>query len=208
MRSKVHAQTWLDSIYNVKEKWVECYMRKKNVFTLGMRSTQLSEALNRQLKDYLHVNLNVLRFFEHFELAIQAKRDKEISSEYNLRDKLPKIKMKTPMLVQASRLYTPSLFEAFQIVYERSLSATAYLADDKFSYVVSIRSFDDPNVIEEEHMVVERSGHLSCSCQLFERSRLPCSHIIKILESMDVKQLPDHCVLKRWTREVVIYRSR
>jgi zinc finger SWIM domain-containing protein 3 len=27
MRTKVHKQTWLDNIYKVKEKWVECYMR-------------------------------------------------------------------------------------------------------------------------------------------------------------------------------------
>jgi zinc finger SWIM domain-containing protein 3 len=27
MRTKVHKQTWLDSIYKVKEKWVECYER-------------------------------------------------------------------------------------------------------------------------------------------------------------------------------------
>jgi len=39
MRSKVHKQTWLDSIYKVKEKWAECYMR--DVFSLGVRSTQL-----------------------------------------------------------------------------------------------------------------------------------------------------------------------
>jgi hypothetical protein len=157
----------VDSIYNVKEKWAECYMR--NVFTLGMRNTQLSETLNRQLKDYLHANFNVLRFFEYFESVVQAKRHKEISSEYDSRDKSPKIKMKTPMLMQASRLYTQPLFEAFQIVYKRSLSTTAYLSDDNLSYVVYIRSFDDPNVIEDEHMVAERSGKLSCSCQLFER---------------------------------------
>ena len=42
MRTKVSKQTWLDSIYKVIEKWVECYM--KGVFTLGMRSTQLSES--------------------------------------------------------------------------------------------------------------------------------------------------------------------
>jgi hypothetical protein len=42
MRSKVRTQNWLYSIYNVKDKWAECYMR--SVFTLGMRSTQLSEA--------------------------------------------------------------------------------------------------------------------------------------------------------------------
>lgn len=47
-RTKVSKQTWLDSIYKVREKWAECYM--KGVFTLGMRSTQLSESLNSDLK--------------------------------------------------------------------------------------------------------------------------------------------------------------
>ena len=42
MRTKVSKQTWLDSIYKVREKWAECYM--KGVFTLGMRNTQLSES--------------------------------------------------------------------------------------------------------------------------------------------------------------------
>ena len=45
MRTKVHKQTWLDSIYKVKEKWAECYMR--DVFSLGVRSTQLSESFNK-----------------------------------------------------------------------------------------------------------------------------------------------------------------
>jgi zinc finger SWIM domain-containing protein 3 len=48
MRSKAKKQTWLDSIYKVRQKWVECYM--KDVFTLGMRSTQLSESLNSDIK--------------------------------------------------------------------------------------------------------------------------------------------------------------
>ena len=41
MRKKVSSQTWLDSIYKLKEKWAACYM--KDVFTLGMRSTQKSK---------------------------------------------------------------------------------------------------------------------------------------------------------------------
>jgi zinc finger SWIM domain-containing protein 3 len=51
MRLKVHKQTWHDSIYKVKEKWAECYMR--DVFSLGVRSTQLSESFNNSLKDHL-----------------------------------------------------------------------------------------------------------------------------------------------------------
>jgi zinc finger SWIM domain-containing protein 3 len=50
MRGKVQKQTWFDSIYKVKEKWAECYMR--DAFTLGMRSTQLCESLNNDLKHY------------------------------------------------------------------------------------------------------------------------------------------------------------
>ena len=42
IRTKVSKQTWLDSIYKVREKWTECYM--KGVFTLGMRNTQVSES--------------------------------------------------------------------------------------------------------------------------------------------------------------------
>jgi hypothetical protein len=31
---------------------------------------------------------------------------------------MPRIKMRTPMLIQASKLYTPVIFEAFQGEYE------------------------------------------------------------------------------------------
>jgi zinc finger SWIM domain-containing protein 3 len=47
-RIKASKQSWLDSIYKIKEKWAECYMT--NVYILGMRSTQLSESLNSDLK--------------------------------------------------------------------------------------------------------------------------------------------------------------
>jgi zinc finger SWIM domain-containing protein 3 len=49
MRNKVDEKktSWLDNIYKFKEKWDECHMR--DVFTLGMRSTQLSESFNSDL---------------------------------------------------------------------------------------------------------------------------------------------------------------
>lgn len=55
MQSKVKQGSWLDGIYTLKHKWAYCFM--KNVYTLGMRSTQLSESLNKDLKEYLKRNL-------------------------------------------------------------------------------------------------------------------------------------------------------
>jgi len=100
MRSKVHKQTWLDSIYKVKEKWAECYMR--DVFSLGVRSTQLSESFNNVLKNHLKSDFDIIRFLKHFERSVQEKRDKELESEFEARKNLPRRLMCTPMLVQAS----------------------------------------------------------------------------------------------------------
>jgi hypothetical protein len=121
LRKMVRKQTWLDSIYKLKEKWAKCYM--KDVFTLGMRSTQLSESLNNDLKIHFKCDFDIIRFYKHFERVVQGKRNNELNSEFDARKKLPKILMRRPppILVQASKLYTPIIFEAFQGEYERSL---------------------------------------------------------------------------------------
>ena len=41
----------------------------------------------------------------------------------------------------------------------------------------------------------------SCSCGMFNRIGILCAHGLKVLDLMNVKILPTHYVLKRWTRE-------
>jgi zinc finger SWIM domain-containing protein 3 len=79
--------SWLDGIYKLKKKWARCHM--KNAFTLGVRSTQLSESLNGDLKAYLKSDLGIVEFFQHFERVVEQKRHKELEAEYNARQKLP-----------------------------------------------------------------------------------------------------------------------
>ena len=96
---------WLPSIFTLKEKWAKAYIKK--VFSAGMRSTQLSESLNADLKNYLKVDLDIIQLFTHFERVLDDKRYKEWEAEYNCQHKLPRLKMKKAgMLVQASKLYT------------------------------------------------------------------------------------------------------
>ena len=58
VKYNVEGNTWLNSIYQKKEKWAACYM--KNAFTLGMRSTQLSESINSDIKNFTRPNLNII----------------------------------------------------------------------------------------------------------------------------------------------------
>jgi zinc finger SWIM domain-containing protein 3 len=108
MRLKVHKQTFLDSTYTVKEKWAECYMR--DVFSLGVRSTQLSESFNNSLKNHLKSDFHIVRFLKHFEKTVAVKITRELQSEFESRNNIPRIKMHTPMLVLASKEYTPIIF--------------------------------------------------------------------------------------------------
>ena len=52
----------------------------KNEFTLRVQNTQLSESLNKDLKDYLKFDLNVAEFFAHFDRVIEQKREKKVTS--------------------------------------------------------------------------------------------------------------------------------
>ena len=112
MRLKVSKSTWLDSIYILKHKWAECYML--DVFSIGMRSTQLSESMNNALKGHLKSDLDIIRFLKRVEHVVQDKREKEVQSEFESRKKQPRIEMMAPMLLQASMIYTPAIFEVFQ----------------------------------------------------------------------------------------------
>jgi hypothetical protein len=65
--------SWLHMIFQLKEKWAWTYVRK--TFTAGMRSTQLSESFNADLKNYLKSDLNLVQFFTHFKMVVNGKRE-------------------------------------------------------------------------------------------------------------------------------------
>jgi zinc finger SWIM domain-containing protein 3 len=76
----VQKNDWLQRMYNIKEKWASCYMKK--TLTLGMRSTQLSESVNADIKNFMSKDLDLIKFFERFEDVVEEKRYKELKCEF------------------------------------------------------------------------------------------------------------------------------
>jgi zinc finger SWIM domain-containing protein 3 len=139
----------------------------------------------------------------HFERTVEVKRTQELQSEFEARKNLPRIKMHTPMLVQASKEYTPIIFEAFQGEYERSMAACTRVLDEDNKYAVSIANLHGDLKFEEERIVIgdPLTKIASCSCGMFNRTGILCGHGLKVLDLMNIKTLPTHYILKRWTRE-------
>ncbi|CAL5209436.1 unnamed protein product [Lathyrus oleraceus] len=79
----VKENTWLKIVYTIKEKWASCYMKK--VFILGMRSTQLSESVNADIKGFMNVNFDIIKFLKRFKDFVEEKRYNELKCEYEVR---------------------------------------------------------------------------------------------------------------------------
>ena len=111
--------------------------------------------------------------------------------------------MCTPILVQASQVYTPIFFEAFQSEYERSMTACARVLDGDNKYAIAIGRLHGDLHFEEERIVIGDPFNqtVSCSCGMFNRTGILCTHGLKVVDLMNIKILPTHYILKRWTRE-------
>ncbi|XP_028801889.1 protein FAR1-RELATED SEQUENCE 5-like [Neltuma alba] len=109
----VHENKWLNSTYNIKEKWAKCYM--KDAFTLGMRSTQVSESVNADVKRCTKLKLDINQFFTRFDKVIKKKRYRELELEYESRQKIPRMVNQSALILrQLVRSYTPAAFDMFQ----------------------------------------------------------------------------------------------
>lgn len=104
----------------MKEKWAWAYVRK--TFTAGMRSTQLSESFNSNLKNNLKSDLNLVQFFTHFKRVVNGKRNNESEADYESRHKLHRLKTKkVQMFAQTGTIISPKIFDEFQEEYEEYL---------------------------------------------------------------------------------------
>ncbi|XP_030924831.1 protein FAR1-RELATED SEQUENCE 5-like [Quercus lobata] len=194
----VRENKWLIDLFKLKEKWAQAYV--KRTFIAGMKTTQLSESFNVDLKDCLRTDINIVEFFTHFETVVNQKRDKELEAEYNSIHKFPRLKLKSsPMLNQVAIVYTPKLFDLFQTEVEEvmALSILQCNVSQTHSYVIGVFNHNG----KYEVMWNPLDETLSCSCRKFKSFGILCRHGLKFLDVLDIKLIPNRYIMKRWKRD-------
>ncbi|PUZ75417.1 hypothetical protein GQ55_1G166700 [Panicum hallii var. hallii] len=70
------------------------------------------------------------------------------------------------------------------------------------TYVVAIMRANG-DLSSEQELIVDGNSleQRACNCEQFTRTGVLCAHALKVLDLMNIKLLPDHYILKRWTRE-------
>ncbi|KAM3708145.1 hypothetical protein ACJW31_02G075300 [Castanea mollissima] len=184
----VRENKWLIDLFKLKEKWAQAYV--KRTFIARMKTTQLSENFNADLKDCLRIDFNIVEFFTHFKRVANQKWDKELEAEYNSRHKFLRLKLKSsPMLNQVATMYTLTLFDLFrtEVEEEMTLSILERNVSQTHSYVVGVfNQYGKYEVMWNPK---------------FESFGILCRHGLIVLDVLDIKLIPNRYIMKRWRRD-------
>ncbi|KAL4181504.1 hypothetical protein AMTRI_Chr12g271480 [Amborella trichopoda] len=108
---------------------------------------------------------------------------------FKLSDNVLKEVMKTTccMEKQMAEIYTPTIF-----------------SNQKEDEVVCTFSLKEYGVCHRAHMVAFRNTEekATYSCHLYERMGIPCSHMLRVFFLKNIFELPQHYIMKRWTKNV------
>ena len=109
-------------------------------------------------------------------MVVGQKQDKELESEYNAREKLPPLCLKnSPLLKQASQVYTSTIFKVFQNEYD--YASVAIITDWNCSQPVHelcfLRKLENIKycvvlLVGQSHAVVGSLKHLGFCVSCFE----------------------------------------
>lgn len=189
---------WLQSLYIDRKLWVPTYVR--DTFFAGMYATQRSTSVYSLFDGYVNARTTLQDFAEQYEKALDDRYEKEARAEFETFYTKPVLKTPLPMEKQAAEIYTRKFFTIFQEeVFESLALAVKFNGEDAGSGTYEVARFD------EEHKcyfvcfnIAEQIA--SCSCKMFEFEGVLCRHVLAVFKAKNVFMLPQHYILKRWTR--------
>lgn len=198
-RYDLRRNEWLQAVYNARVQWAPVYFR--GTFFAAISSNQ---GVSSFLDGYVNQQTTIPVFFKQYERALENSLEREIEADYDTICTTPVLKTPSPMEQQAASLYTKKIFTKFQ---EELVETFVYTANNIESngqvstFRVARYEHDHKAFIVTLNMAEMKA---SCSCQMFEYSGVLCRHILTVFTVTNVLTLPEHYILKRWTRNARI----
>ncbi|CAN1846135.1 hypothetical protein LINPERHAP1_LOCUS38096, partial [Linum perenne] len=101
-------------------------------FTCGMRSSQLSETCNSNMRHYLTPNLSLEEFFQQFSRLVENKREEELKRDFKMKTSKAFNRFEHSELTkQLAKEYTPKFFKKWLSEYEQTLAYGVLALEEK-----------------------------------------------------------------------------
>lgn len=189
---------WIQSLYEVRKKWVPTYM--KDVHLAGMSTLKRSESVNCFFDKYVHKKTSVHEFLRQYEAIVQDRYEEEAKADTDTWNKLPVLRSPSPFEKHMSSIYTHAVFKKFQ---DEVLGAIGCMPgrDKQEETIITFRIQDTD---KNQDFIVSWNApksEVSCVCRLFEFKGFLCRHALIVLQICGLSAVPSQYILKRWTRE-------
>ncbi|KAJ0034830.1 hypothetical protein Pint_24947 [Pistacia integerrima] len=176
--------------------WVPLYLR--GTFFAGI---PIGENIESFFGTTLTGQTPLREFISRYNQGLEKRREQERKEDFNTLNLQAILQTKEPMEEQCRRLYTLAVFRIFQNELLQSYSYFGIKTYEEGSIVrYLVRKCGNEN---EKHVVTFSPLNVSCSCQMFEFEGMLCRHILKVLNLLDIKEIPSQYILHRWTRNAV-----
>ncbi|XP_006664437.1 protein FAR1-RELATED SEQUENCE 5-like [Oryza brachyantha] len=189
--------TWLQAIYNIRQKWVPLYMM--DTFFAEISPTHKLETMNDFYKKYFNTKTTLEVFLNQLDLTMASRYENEAQADIDTWFEAT-TKTAWPIEKQAASTYTKAVFSKFQEEFTESLGYIIQKTEDGSISKFSIRK-DEDNPSDVFCVTYNASSKMAkCSCKYFEFSGILCRHILGVFVIVDPRTLPPDYFLKRWTR--------
>ncbi|XP_028064081.1 protein FAR1-RELATED SEQUENCE 5-like [Camellia sinensis] len=196
----LQTNSWVLETYEKRHMWAEAYMRGH--FFVGMKSTQRSESMDAYFNPFLQHKLKLYEFVGHYDRALARIRYNEAGDDVETNNTFPVLI--TPLRDierHVAELFTRNIFRMFrdEILEDGKLNIKDVfpLPDgQKYYYIHKYKVKDRSWIVT--HSPVDDA--MRCSCMKFESLGLPCCHMICVMKTEKLTQIPLTCVPHRWTR--------
>ncbi|KAL5701415.1 hypothetical protein ACHQM5_026753 [Ranunculus cassubicifolius] len=197
--------TWLQPLYECRTQWIPVFL--KDTFFAGMSTSQRSESINSFFDGYFDRKTFLQEFVKQYHLALQKRYNDEEKADHDNARQSPHLKTGSPYEAQMACLYTSKLFKKFQD--EVLLIPSCHGLNTQFEgnlHTHVVREFflklSGKNGTKDYKVVWDASkATVSCICRLFEFKGYICRHVMAVLLSKGVYEIPLQYILKRWCKD-------
>ncbi|XP_078150381.1 protein FAR1-RELATED SEQUENCE 5-like [Carex rostrata] len=199
----VHNSNYIKVMYRNREQWVPAYFR--DTFMADMSTTQRSESMNALFKLLVNNHKSIYQFVLQIEKLIEGIWQKESDEDIKTINEVQQLWSRYKIEVKARQVYTRQIFLLFKEMVQDSTLGVVLEVERGASYKVNI--FEHPeiyNYVPESYTVkVDKERcRVSCDCKGYNASGILCPHAIKVMQYVGITDLPDHYILRRWTKGV------
>ncbi|KAK8934433.1 Protein FAR1-RELATED SEQUENCE 7 [Platanthera zijinensis] len=189
--------SWLTKLYEDREKW--CLVYGRQTFYADIKSSLVKESFTGKLKDHLCSERNMLDFCKHYERELNERRHVELEADFRACHSYGKMPA-SKIMRQAANAYTSAVLKIFQSEFELSMDLMVYNFDHvQATYIYKVKAEDNT----KEYIVSFNPSDniIICSCRKFDFMGIQCRHVLKVLDIINIKELPLQYILKRWTKD-------